>query len=92
MVVVAVILIGGSFFGGVKYDQAQTAAARGARTGGRAGTFFAAGGGVRGGNTFAMGTILSKDANSITVQMADGSGSTIAFLTASIHASAQVVN
>ncbi len=86
--IVGIILIGGSFFGGMKYDQAQMAAARASRTGGfagraGAGTFFAAGGGARGGNTFAMGSILSKDANSITIQMADGSGSTIAFLTAS---------
>ncbi len=84
--IVAVVLIGVSFFGGVKYDQYATSAARASRTGAFAGRTVGAGGigGIaRGGNTFAMGTILSKDANSITVQMSDGSGSTIAFLTAS---------
>lgn len=72
IVVVLVVAIG-AFFGGMKYQQAQGASAfsgaQAARFGGRFG--MGAGGQRFGAPT--LGKIVSADANSVTVQMADGS-------------------
>jgi len=98
-IIVGVVLIGASFYGGMKYDQSATASARQARVGQFAGGGFGAGRGGRGGANgggFAMGTILSKDAQSITIQLTNpggpnatgagattGTGSTIVLLSSS---------
>ena len=80
-IVVAAVVGGGAFYGGMKYDQSKTTADRQARIqqfgggngfGGQRGTRGANGGG------FASGEILSKDDKSVTVTMRDG-GSKIVF-------------
>jgi len=75
MALIAVIFAGGGFFAGIKYQQSKTLSQRaqfagqfGDRAGGTATNRV---GGARGGQI--LGTILSQDSKSITVQMADGS-------------------
>ncbi|HLI92311.1 MAG TPA: hypothetical protein VKU83_01820 [Puia sp.] len=92
-VIIGLVLIAGSFYGGMKYDQSQAAAARSARIGQFAGQFGSAGGrgagfaGARGGGSFITGQILSKDSQSITIQLTSTStpsaGSAIVFISAS---------
>ncbi len=70
-----VIIGGGSFFAGTKYQQSQTAKAFGQRLGGQGGGRqpgqFA--GGARGGLRPVNGEIISQDDKSITVKLTDGS-------------------
>lgn len=72
---IVIVLVGaGAFLGGMKYQQAQGAssfqvAAQNGRFGGRFG--MGAGGQRFGAPT--LGKVVSTDANSMTVQMADGS-------------------
>jgi hypothetical protein len=74
--VLAIIIIGGaSFYGGIKFDQNQKQVATASRAGqfGGINNGFRSGrmGGVNGG--LVVGSIVSKDANSVTVKMQDGS-------------------
>lgn len=75
MVLIAVIFGGGGFFIGKSMAQSQATAARTQLAGqfraGVGGSGANRGAGMRGGQI--LGTILSADNNSITVQMADGS-------------------
>ena len=76
MVLIAVVFGGGGFFIGKSMAQSQAAASRTQLAGQfRAGGVGASGAGraagMRGGQI--LGTILSQDNNSITVQLADGS-------------------
>ena len=75
MVLIAVVFGGGGYFVGKSMAQSQATALRGqfaGQFGARTGTpGVGRTGGARGGQI--LGTILSQDANSITVQMADGS-------------------
>ncbi len=67
MVIVGIVLVGGAFYGGMKYSQGQVSqrfAQIGANTGFRGGRN---GAGANGG--FVSGDIISKDSNSITVQL-----------------------
>ena len=75
-VIVAIILMGASFYGGIKYSQSNTPArgnlagfpgSQNVATGTRNGRGFGAGGGA------VIGDIISKDSGSITVKLADGS-------------------
>jgi hypothetical protein len=75
IIVVAILFVAGSFFGGMKYQQSKqpsfgrqftSGGANGARTGGTTG-------GNRAGTRPIMGQIISSDTNSITVKMQDGS-------------------
>lgn len=80
-VIVAVLVGGGSFYGGMKYAQSKTPV-RGSGFGGT-GNFagLRGNGGARGGATgagFTSGDIISKDATSITIKLQDG-GSKIVF-------------
>jgi hypothetical protein len=74
-VVIAVVALGIGFYGGTAYAASKTPA-RGAFAAGAAGGFAgsAARGGMRpGGAGVASGTVLSEDASSITVKLANGS-------------------
>ncbi len=78
--VIALVVGGGAgFFGGMKYQQSQTTAARAAGGPGAAGLAGrgtgARGTGAAGGSAMrpVVGQILSQDATSITVKLADGS-------------------
>jgi hypothetical protein len=86
MIAIALVINGGSFYGGIKYDQAQRAASRGQFPSGQMGQFGGQqnGGqkGMRAGGNFVGGEILSKDDKSITIKLQDG-GSKIVFLSAS---------
>jgi len=80
VIVSAVIVGGGSFYAGMKYDQSKNKTERqtrmqqfGGGNGGPRGQQRAAGGG------FASGEIISKDDKSVTVKLQDG-GSKIVFL------------
>lgn len=81
IIAVALIVGGGAFYGGMKYDQSKTAADRQARIQqfGSSGAGSRNGGlGNRNSGGFASGEILSKDDKSITIKMRDG-GSKIVF-------------
>ncbi len=74
IIIVAIILIAGAFYGGIKYNQTQVASAQSARfaafgggTGGTGGRRGMMGGGV------ASGEIIAKDATSVTIKLRDGS-------------------
>ena len=74
MVLIAVIFGGGGFFVGKSVQQSQTTAQRtqlAGQFGNRTGATGTARAGMRGGQI--LGTILSADNGSITVQLADGS-------------------
>jgi len=82
---VAVVVGGGSFYAGMKYDQSKTIADRQARmqqfgAGGNGGQRVArGGGGMPGAGGFTAGEIIAKDAASVTIKLRDG-GSKIIFL------------
>ena len=73
MVLIALVFASGGFFGGMKYQQAQRSqlALAGQFSNWAGGTPGANRVGMRGGQV--LGTILSQDATSITVQLVDGS-------------------
>ncbi len=82
VVIVALLIAAGSFYGGMTYAQSKVPSF--ARAGGAA---FAAGGatrGMRGGAAggFVSGEVISKDATSLTLKLTNG-GSKIVFLSAS---------
>ncbi len=85
-IILGLVLIILSFYGGMKYDQSKVASTQTARTGQFAGRAGGARGGVFGGG--AMGQILSKDAQSITIALMSTSstvstGSAIVYVSAS---------
>jgi hypothetical protein len=93
MVLIAIIFAGAGFFGGIKYQQSQTQAQRtqlagqfgnralGNGTNGGNGANGANGAGNRGGfrGGQILGDIISVDAKSITVKLADGSSKIVLF-------------
>ncbi len=85
VLVVGILLISGSFYGGMKYGEGQnTASVRmngfgGTRLGASATASGGAERGARGGG-FVSGAVIKKDSMSVTVQTQDGSGSKIVFL------------
>lgn len=91
VIVLLVLVGGGSFYGGMKYSDSKAAAnlsANRSRTGnfgGGSATGTARGGrgaGRGGAGGFAVGEILSKDSNSLTIKLRDG-GSQIVFFSSS---------
>ena len=74
LLVVALVVGGVAFYGGMKY-QAGKVPARGAGFAARAGAAGAAGGAARGGTAFngTFGQVIAKSATSLTVQLMDGS-------------------
>ncbi len=82
-VIVAVVFAGGGFYGGMLYQKSQSPARGGFAAGQftRGGAAGAAGAGRATGSGFTTGTVLSKDATSITVQLAGNAGTKIVFYT-----------
>lgn len=90
-----VIVCGGSFYAGMKYDQSRTVADRQARAqqfgGANVGGMIRGNSGARGGASggFVSGVILSKDDKSVTIKLNDArqqneqGGSKIVFLSGS---------
>lgn len=79
MIIIGAVLVGGGFFGGMKYAQSkspQNMRRNGTANIGGAGGGFGQGRGANGGG-FTAGDILSKDAQSITIKMRDGSSKII---------------
>jgi len=77
-VIVAVVVGVAVFYGGIQYQKSQTtnvANGQYAQDGQRQGSRIGAGRGRFGGAT--MGNVLSQDANSITIQLPDGSSKII---------------
>lgn len=82
-IVVAVVIGGLAFFGGMQYQKGQTSAAFGsgfgARQGGFAGRFGGRAGMMGNGAMATSGKIVSTSGNSITVQLSDGSSKIVNF-------------
>lgn len=73
-IVVGVVLIGASFYGGMVYGQSKSSAtAQGFRAGNFAGNVNGARAGARAGAGAAGGEILSKDATGVTIKLQNGS-------------------
>ena len=81
LIVAAVIIGGGSFYGGMQYQKSQQPAPQASRGGGNGngqrGGGFGGRGGMGGG--FISGEVLTKDAQSITVKLRDGSSKIVFF-------------
>ncbi len=75
---VAVVVGGGAFYSGMKYSQSKVSQ-RFAQIGGNGGNFRSNRTSAGGNSGFIAGEILSKDADSITVKMRDGSSKIIFF-------------
>lgn len=83
VIIAAVVLIGASFYGGMKYGQNQN------KRGGNFGPGMAQGGGQFGGRggagirngqgSFSVGELIAKDDKSITLKLADGGSKIILF-------------
>ncbi len=69
-VVLAILIAGGAFYGGVAYEKTKIPVRAGGQGGMRGMGMFR---GMRNGGGFVGGEILSKDDKSITVKMQDGS-------------------
>lgn len=80
LVIVAIIFAGGGFFGGMKYQQSKTPV-RAAGAAGQRGQGFAGGAGRGGaaGSQFLNGIVLTKDAQSFTVKMQNGSSKIVLY-------------
>lgn len=76
-IVVLIILAGGAFYGGMVYGKSHPVIRQGAPSNG--GAKFSARFGGTNGASFISGDILSKDANSITLQLPNNAGSKIIF-------------
>jgi hypothetical protein len=82
VVVVVIIVGGGAFYGGMKYADAKSASQRQQRLGqggANIGVGFRGGQGGAVGSGFISGDIISKDNQSITVKMRDGSSKIVFF-------------
>ena len=98
MGVVALVLVGGAFYGGIKYGQTPKALAKLSRTqimqafagGGRMGGMFGGRGGGGNGGGFVAGSIVSMDDKSITIQLPNNGGSKIVFFSDSMTVSKSV--
>jgi len=79
-VAIALVCAGGGFYGGMKYEQSKVASnstqGAGGNFAGRTGANGARGAGRFGGGGATLGTIVSKDATSITVQLVQMGSST----------------
>lgn len=87
IIIVAVVFAGGGFFGGMKYNQAKAAnqtsnSSTQRQFGQNGGGRFARG--INGAN-FVGGQILSKDNQSITLQLPNNNGSKIVFYSGSTN-------
>ena len=90
LVIGAIVIAGGSFYGGMKYADSVRAAARANFANGQFAPNANGGGGARvgrGGGTagvgFIAGDIIAKDDKSITIKLPNNGGSKIVFLSAS---------
>lgn len=83
--IIGIVIAGVSFFGGVKYDQSKSVALTSVNGNGGQARMNGVGGqrGTRGAFNGASGSIVAKDATSITVSLRDGSGSKIIFISPS---------
>lgn len=78
--IIGLIALVVGFYGGMKYNQKQISNNNDSFGASRVGMMALGRGGARAGGSFANGTILSKDATSLTLQLRAG-GSQIVFLT-----------
>ncbi len=82
VIAIALVFAGGMFFAGMKYGESKNSSSSNSplALAGRGGNFIRRGSGTTaGGGGFATGSIISKDSQSITVKMPDGSSKTAYF-------------
>lgn len=81
LIVAAVVVGGGSFYGGMQYQKSQRPAQQSQRGGGNGQRGPGGLGGVRGGmgGGFISGEVLAKDTQSITIKLRDGSSKIVFF-------------
>jgi hypothetical protein len=77
LVLVALVIGGGSFFGGMQYAKATSGTPGATRNAAFAGRTVA--GGARNAGGFTSGQVVSKDATSITVKLSNGGSKTVYF-------------
>ncbi len=89
-IIVAALIGGGAFYGGMVYGKSQSGSTRNFANGARqglgvngAGGFARNGTGATGNGNVVSGQVIAKDDKSITVQLPNGSGSKIVFLSPS---------
>lgn len=88
-IIVAVVFAAVGFYGGTMYqkNQVSTTASMNGFAGGAGGSRFAGGSGAfgrRGGGGQTVGTVLTQDANSMTVKLADGSSKIVLLSNATV--------
>ncbi len=84
IIVIAVVVGGGSFYGGMKYQQSKNPLSNFSRQNfqGSAGAALGQGTGARGaGAGFLSGEVMTKDSQSLTLKMTDGSSKIVFFST-----------
>ncbi len=81
VIAIALVFGGGMFFAGMKYGESKNPSSTGAgQFAGRSGAFFRRGGGTTGsGGSFANGSVISKDSQSVTVKTQNGSSKIVYF-------------
>ena len=75
IIIVAVVVAGAAFYGGMMYQKSQASTGGGqfGQNGTRAGQRRFGGGNANGNGTPVVGKIVRQDANSLTIQLQDGS-------------------
>ncbi len=80
VIAIALVFAGGMFYAGMKYGESKSPSTPNFALPGRGGAYSRRGGGTTAaGGSFATGNVISRDSQSITVKMPDGSSKIVYF-------------